>query len=53
MSRMNSGEPIPVKAGLNVYTALAFLGVLVTGLCVAVLFMKYNATFTGWPFTMQ
>jgi hypothetical protein len=53
MSRAPVGaDVIPVQAGNNIYTVLAGVAVLVQVLALVVLFVKYNATFEGWPFTM-
>ncbi|MDW8263113.1 MAG: hypothetical protein RMJ35_11355 [Phycisphaerales bacterium] len=54
MSRTGMGpEPIPVQPGNNIYTVLAGVAVLVQVLTLLVLFLKYNAVFEGWPFTMS
>jgi hypothetical protein len=52
MSRANLGEPIPVRPTNNIYTVLVIAATIVNALALAVLMLKYNSVFTGWPFTM-
>lgn len=54
MSRAASGvDPIPVAPSNNVYTVLVVVATIINALTLAAMFLKYNAVFGDWPFTIS